>query len=541
MKEAPPRASVVIATYNRPLALQHLLQDLSIQSVAAEDFEVVIVDDGSRPPIDHLVERQRYPYSLQILTQENQGPAAARNRGVHASRSPIIVFLDDDMRVNPNFLQEHLRQHDQGERVVIGRIDSPDAPEKLPVFERFHLRQLVAQQTRLHRNEAVLGSQLCTGNASLRREAFLAAGGFDVTLPRSEDRDLGLRLEVQGQPFHFAHGASSTHNTDHAAASLWLQRALHYGRADTQIARKHPDIFHASPWRFLFLIRPVARPLACWAALQPESVSSLPAAVLALAQVVDRADASAGSKLTELAYALQYFRGVGQEAGSTENVLQDLLHHASLLADQPAATPLQSFVGALLQDHRSVLHYRAKYHQERLSPLLLPRHLATKTGLQILSLVRLMQFCRRMNHQKQASFIARLLRHAYQVDIHPDAKIAPGISIVHGNGLVISRHASVASGCILFHNVTLGEGIVPGRLERGGPQLQRNVHVGPGSTLLGPIVVGASSKIQAGCIVTQSVPPQSRVFAPEPRWIEHSSPPAETSMDPAKVAGEVAL
>ena len=61
----------------------------------------------------------------------------------------------------------------------------------------------------------------------------------------------------------------------------------------------------------------------------------------------------------------------------------------------------------------------------------------------------------------------------------------------------------VGEGCILFHNVTLGEGVDPETRETGAPTLGRDVHVGPGATLLGPIHVGDGTKIMAGAVLTR--------------------------------------
>ena len=59
--------------------------------------------------------------------------------------------------------------------------------------------------------------------------------------------------------------------------------------------------------------------------------------------------------------------------------------------------------------------------------------------------------------------------------------------------------------------MTLGESIHPTRREIGGPTLEADVHVGPGAVLLGPIVIGTSSKVTAGALVMQDVPPNSIV------------------------------
>ena len=64
--------------------------------------------------------------------------------------------------------------------------------------------------------------------------------------------------------------------------------------------------------------------------------------------------------------------------------------------------------------------------------------------------------------------------------------------------------------------MSLGEGIDPVTREIGGPVLDEHVHVGPGAAILGPITVGASTKVGAGSVLRHSVPPYTRVEAPEP-------------------------
>jgi len=75
----------------------------------------------------------------------------------------------------------------------------------------------------------------------------------------------------------------------------------------------------------------------------------------------------------------------------------------------------------------------------------------------------------------------------------------------------------VRAGCILFQNVTLGFGNDPDTKQPGAPLLERNVHVGIGATLYGPIVVGEATKIMAGCVLSRSVPARSIVEAPVPQ------------------------
>jgi serine O-acetyltransferase len=173
---------------------------------------------------------------------------------------------------------------------------------------------------------------------------------------------------------------------------------------------------------------------------------------------------------------------------------------------------LQKFIVAVRADYASVQNNRAKYHAEKVSLWRMPIDLVRKVGFQTLAVTRLMQLARDLRVPIAPQVLSRLLRHLYSSEIHWDADIAPGVSIVHGVGLVISHAATVGEQCILFHNVTLGEGLDKNTRERGAPTLEARVHVGPGATLLGPIVVGEGSKIGAGAVLDHSVPPHSLVM-----------------------------
>ena len=172
---------------------------------------------------------------------------------------------------------------------------------------------------------------------------------------------------------------------------------------------------------------------------------------------------------------------------------------------------IRQFTSSVVADYDSIRRYQAKYHGERIPAHRLPVDLARKIGLQMLASVRLMQSLDAAGVPLLPQVLSRLIRHVYGAEIHWRAAISPGVSLVHGTGLVVSHSARVAPGCILFQHVTLGEGIHPETREVGAPSLGADVHVGPGATLIGPIEIGERSKIMAGAVVTRSVPPNSLV------------------------------
>jgi GT2 family glycosyltransferase len=291
-------ASVVIASYNRPEPIRRLLEQLGRQDLPPSSFEVCVVDDGSRVVLRPFVKCSAYPYALRIFEQENRGAAAARHRGAVESRGRILLFVDDDMQVGTEFVRQHLAYHQQGPAVVLGRIAAAPGLERMPLFERWH-QHLLDRLARdfISGRKKPSGAHLFSGNVSLPREAYFAAGGFDSSLEQAEDTELGFRLERLGMPFRFAAEAISLHCSDHASLEKWRQRARRYGRCDRRIARAHPEVLAASPWSPLFELNPLARPAVGLALLSPRVGRALASGGMSVAALVDWLG------LTALAYA----------------------------------------------------------------------------------------------------------------------------------------------------------------------------------------------------------------------------------------------
>ncbi len=517
-----PELSVVIATYNRAHLLVDLLRDLAGQSMEVERFEVVVVDDGSSSPaqavLDELVP---LPYPLTVLRQSNGGAAAARHRGILEARGGIIVILDDDMRVDADFLAHHLEAHRLGATLVQGHIAPPEG-HALPLFERFHADQLerfvknvVAGRQRLR------GVDVCTGNLSFRREAYLRLGGFDAALKRSEDRELGVRFEKAGEKLVLCPDARSRHRSDHEELEFFMRRAFTYGVYDLRIARKHPDVAIADPWRFWFLVNPVSRPLLLGTVLVPHAAEKVARLAMQTALWLDgrglERPALAG---TTLAYGLEYFRGLRHESGSAARAFAGMARYLRKAHPRrPAgkrARALARLRHAVLEDYQALTRHRAKYNHDFIPFHHLSIEVVRKIGLQMMVAIRVMQCMRDAGLTLGAQVSSRLIRLIYGADVHWDAQLDPGVSLIHGLGAVISHSAKVEAGCILFHNVTLGEGVDPETREIGAPHLEKNVHVGPGATLIGPIRIGEGTKIMAGSVLTRSVPPNSLVRPSEP-------------------------
>jgi len=529
-----PRLSLVVATFNRQPLLERLLQQLQGQTLPHAQFEVVVVDDGSEESVAPGLDKLEVTYALRVLRQKNSGVARARHHGVLQARGDILVIVDDDMQVPPEFLQAHLDAHAARPEptAVLGRIRPDAGLAKMPVFERFHAASLEkwASSVKSGALKAV-GNNLCTGNVSMRREDYLAVGGFDPTLERSEDAELGLRLEKRGVRLAFAEEPYTIHSSDHTQLKKWLGRCYRYGLYELRIAKKHPDVLHADPWRYLFSLHPVLRPVMALSVVGPKLSAPLAQGLIRAAMAADKVGLErVAVRATMVTYGMEYFRGIRAEAGSMTGAvqsLQEFLQKAGAAGEVASAgagaagvprsmAAVSGFAAAVQADLAVRREYEDKYGYQGEKGGSLPKELVQKIGLQISSAVRLMRFFRDSGFVLGAKMTSRMIRHLYGSDIHWDADFAPGVMFVHGMGLAISGEAKVGPGCILFQNVTLGMGNHPDTKQHGAPVLEARVHVAPGATLLGPIRIGAGSKIMPGCVVIRDVPPGSVVEAPVP-------------------------
>jgi serine O-acetyltransferase len=129
---------------------------------------------------------------------------------------------------------------------------------------------------------------------------------------------------------------------------------------------------------------------------------------------------------------------------------------------------------------------------------------------------------------------ARLVSHAARfftgIEIHPAAKIAPGLFIDHGMGVVIGETAEVGENVTLLQGVTLGGTSL--KREKRHPTLGNNVVVGAGAKIIGALRIGDGSRIGAGSVVVREVPPNSVVVG---------VPGRVTYRDGQRVAGEIDL
>ena len=133
----------------------------------------------------------------------------------------------------------------------------------------------------------------------------------------------------------------------------------------------------------------------------------------------------------------------------------------------------------------------------------------TYSGVHALSWHRFANRLYKMHLRLLARWASQFAKFLTGIEIHPAAKIAPGVFIDHGMGVVIGETAEVEEGVVIYQGVTLGG---TGK-ERGkrNPTIKKNVTVSSGAKVLGGFTVGEGARIGAGAVVLKEVPPYATV------------------------------
>jgi len=211
--------TAVIANFNYGRYLRE-----AVDSALSEGAAVVVVDDGSTEPLPEL------PAGVELVRQENQGVALARNAGLERAETPYVIVLDADDRIVPGAL-EQLRQPLEDDPTLgfaYGRMrffGDWEGELRFPPYDPYAL---------LYRHTIGL-------SALARREVFTDTGGFDPAFRQFEDWELWVNAlahgwrgrQVDAVTVDYRRHSGSKHGVDRRA----------YRQAYSQLRAKHADLY----------------------------------------------------------------------------------------------------------------------------------------------------------------------------------------------------------------------------------------------------------------------------------------------------------
>lgn len=210
------KISLIIATYNRGESLRRTLECLVGQTLPAEQWQVVVVNNRSTDSTREVAERFAFDnadLNVEVVDEMRQGLSWARNCGIERSLGDWLIFVDDDVELAVDFLERYARFFDS----------SPDAMAAggriVPIFEceppawiSHYTVQPVGSTIDLGKSiKPFPRSKFFIGaNMAIRREAFAKCGVFDTGLGRmaekllgGEEKDLCLRIRAAGLSVYY--------------------------------------------------------------------------------------------------------------------------------------------------------------------------------------------------------------------------------------------------------------------------------------------------------------------------------------------------
>jgi glycosyltransferase involved in cell wall biosynthesis len=241
-----PAISVIVPTYNRSDSLQRLMDSLSQQLISPNVFEVIVVDDGSKKTSHDLL-NGKYPFSLQWISQENQGATTSRNNGASLSQGEILVFIDDDITVSESTLQALVNVCLSESKVIALGMPYPFSIDSGSTFSRIAVSVEAGYFTKYITLNGVARPEECnTQILAVRRTDFFNLGMFqDPTggWPNWDDVDFGYRAHQAGYRMMRVADAVGNH-WDHSLSTLnsATQRWYRASASAVRLFQRYPEL-----------------------------------------------------------------------------------------------------------------------------------------------------------------------------------------------------------------------------------------------------------------------------------------------------------
>ncbi len=230
------KATVIIPYYERKEYIQKILDALLKQTVNSDDYEIIVVDDGSKDSIENII-----PLNVCLISTKHKGAAAARNRGVLHAKGDIVIFLDSDIIVTNTFVENHCRFHEKNANsVALGPRLHMDSDEKVIQSIDTRLKLLMRyNKTISELNHPWFMTYTC--NVSVSKE-LATQEPFDEHFISwgLEDSEWAYRLYKRKSSFSFIEALKSFHL--YHDRSMSNERFIGWKKNLDYLLIKHPEL-----------------------------------------------------------------------------------------------------------------------------------------------------------------------------------------------------------------------------------------------------------------------------------------------------------
>lgn len=244
--------SIIIPTYDRPEQLGICLESLNGQRLERHNWEVIVVDDGSKKNIKEMIEKLSLNYFWCYFYQENSGPGKARNTGASRARGEYLVFLDDDCEADQFWLanlQKKMRHNTLYGGKTINKISENIFSETSQLLIDYLYETLIDTNLMF----------FTTNNFAVDRKSFLECGAFNTRFKSAagEDREFSVRYKHLGYRLEYVPDALILHSHSLTFRSFWRQH-FNYGRSGYTfraiMKQLKVNLYLDDTWFFLRLI-----------------------------------------------------------------------------------------------------------------------------------------------------------------------------------------------------------------------------------------------------------------------------------------------
>jgi|APSaa5957512535_1039671.scaffolds.fasta_scaffold05400_5 glycosyltransferase involved in cell wall biosynthesis len=225
--------SLIIPAYKAEKTIAYCLDSALTQSISREEYEIIVVDDGS---IDNTCEIVK-SYPVVLIQQQNQGPASARNKGVQNASGSILIFTDSDCDLDRNFLERMVSSIEQGNGIV--GVQGCYKTRQKAFMAQFGQTEIETRYKIMAKNKYI--DFIGTYAAAYKKDIFLEHGGFDTGFSSAsgEDTEFSYKLHRNGNKMIFNPLAFVYHQHP-SKLSHYLKTKFHRGYWRVRLYRKHP-------------------------------------------------------------------------------------------------------------------------------------------------------------------------------------------------------------------------------------------------------------------------------------------------------------